>query len=752
MKRITIATMALAAMLFGAGSAWAGLGDHIITGADGGTCGACHNTQASATLRGWSTAVSDPGTTGWYTRTIGKLCYGCHGNVSVGGSHDVSIPVYANGLVNSPTGDPYVHLYTPGVIWAVDGSAVEDYTTTGMPYTRTPLIDCTTCHNVHNDDGAPFINRPNMGGPAGTTGGLCASCHQSYNAGAVGTANTVGTGGLSLHPTNIALANIPANLDTTILSPIDAALRTTIPGLSGAGWLLGGKLTTSQEGTAGGFSCQTCHAVHGPLGVVSTNDLGIPDLLAINNYPRTVGQPSALCEGCHGAPTHAAPYDTVGTGTDHPIDTNTGRPFYPTGVALPAAWTDGTNHDRAASPFYAAGSPTCSSCHDAHGGLTGTSLLRGPENPANPDGWCFECHDASELIPAYHHSNIHNDAPGNFSALDCGDCHGTGLTSLWSAHNGFWSFAVAEDEVCTSVTPNYIVYQSLCEHCHAPADPTAITGYAASFPATHGNATGSESHVCSNFGTGTIVMDDDSTFNSWLRGNAWPETDGAVSKVADCAGAAVNGRQLICESCHNILDNAAFTVLPGDTLAGGWKMNLLLAAYEDDGAGRKAGADEGNSYDGAQTGDALCRGCHYSGADENSAPAIGAGNYVHYPAAHTVENFSYPDGTAPAPNNVDQRPYGRPSALLLTLLTGACPNRTTADADGTNPPGFIAPGVMSYPVEGELNCDSCHRPHDADPEGLAGGFGYVILENGSTAGNPKTDACDQCHDTQQQCQ
>ena len=64
----------------------------------------------------------------------------------------------------------------------------------------------------------------------------------------------------------------------------------------------------------------------------------------------------------------------------------------PAAVVYPAGWPSG-----------AAAEVTCSSCHDVHGGVAGTSLLRQGGNTA--DGWCFSCHDASlALIPAYHHS------------------------------------------------------------------------------------------------------------------------------------------------------------------------------------------------------------------------------------------------------------------------------------------------------------------------------------------------------------
>ena len=712
--------LALAAMmLLGAGSAWTVLGDHATSGV-GNHCATCHNNQASAALRGWGSSLAGVPLTGWYTRTITKLCWSCHQAGSPSGANNVTLTAMANEQTSG------VHMYTPGSVYTVDGSAQENYAATGLPYTRTNgPIECTTCHNVHNDDGAPFLNRPNMGG----TNGICVTCHERANEdpSAVAGNNQYGTGNRSLHPTNAPYSDNGSNGVTTFESPMDARLRVPLAGLSGARWTLGGHLTTAQEGTAGNISCQTCHAVHGTDALT-----GVEDLLAIPNNYNTAGQPSALCEGCHGGPAGAA-VNHVGTGTDHPIDSDAGRPFYPVGTTMPTAWTNTTDQDTPASPFWggtapASNAPTCSGCHDTHGGISATSLLRSPS--ASADGWCFECHAASAIIPAFHHSNIHNDQDGgDFSALDCGDCHGSSGTGYWRAHNGFWDFRAAPDEI----NPTGTVYQSLCEACHNPLNPTELyAGYASPMPASHGNATGTDSHVVSDYGNSLFIADDDSTFNSFLRWTpTWPQTNAQRSKVGNYAGGATNGAYIICESCHNIVNNCAITVAAGDPDGGGWKTNLLLEAYEDDDPGSIAGAENPNNVAG-QTGDTLCRRCHYTG----TADAPAEGTYVHYPAAHTTAGFTY---------TLADAPYGRATLTILTNGAAACPERSTSDAAG-------APGVMSFPAANVVNCDSCHRPHNADADGPTGGFGHVILEDGSTAGIPKTDACDQCHDTQVQCQ
>ncbi|NIS74765.1 MAG: hypothetical protein GTO08_05700, partial [Deltaproteobacteria bacterium] len=43
-----------------------------------------------------------------------------------------------------------------------------------------------------------------------------------------------------------------------------------------------------------------------------------------------------------------------------------------------------------------------------------------------------------------------------------------------------------------------------------------------------------------------------------------------------------------------------------------------------------------------------------------------------------------------------------------------------------------APGILSYPAANEMDCDSCHRPHDAATASSSATFNYALEEAAST--------------------
>jgi hypothetical protein len=572
---------------------------------------------------------------------------------------------------------------------ALFGAAqAEDYTLSGLPYTFTNAvatdIDCTTCHNVHNNNFPPF----SMKGAAINGldfSPLCKSCHAGRaNPGSVGAANSFAIGGTSYstHPTDVGVTDIPDNKDTRFVAVDSRMSRTTTV----AAWNLGGKRV---DGLAGGnISCQTCHAVHGDESSGGHYD----DLLAIPNVAtHATAAATTLCTGCHGNPYGGA-VNTVGTGTDHPSDGNTGKTFYPTGAwasgsGVPAAWTGAAHFDSGATPFTPASNqtPACSSCHDSHGGVAGSSLLYGPNTVAGSGDWCFNCHPASIVQPAAHHSNTGNDDDGvTFtSALGCGDCHGGAVGASWQSHNGFTTFRVAVAEGNSN----------LCTACHtATAPKTLLGGYLqANWPSTHGIDRGNASHYLgtdSNEFAGVTPKIDAWTSSAYFS-EYGGQTGGGLNPPA-AAGA------IICESCHNLLYNDGRRN-PGSyasALRAGWESNLLLQPYVDDGAGLKDGTGA------SAVRDALCTGCH----------TASAGAYHH--------------------------PVG--SGTILA---------TKADAAG-------APNQASFPNATSMDCDSCHRPHDADDDSTvaAGTHGHVTDANPTYhllevdgANHDWSTLCDQCH-------
>jgi predicted CXXCH cytochrome family protein len=670
----------LVALLLPAGTSWAGIAGspHDLTILIGdpfrSVCSTCHTPHKAQGERLWLSAVGGPAT-GWGSRPIAQLCYFCHDSAGGGMGASNMIPhafsTRAHGydvkkLPLSPDGEP-------GVLPA-------------LPYVASGLIDCTTCHDPHSSY-PPFLREL-------TVDQLCKGCHGRENTGVLGASNVflagTGTIGFSLHPTDIPYVDTGGNGPTSLR---DFPQELQVPTAQGS-WRLGGHRVGWQAG-AGNISCQTCHAVHGwkeypqgrPAGIAAT------DLTAIENGG---GPSSPLCEACHGG---GAPGGTVGKGDDHAIDRNDGTPV----TVFPAGWPAGPARE-----------VVCSTCHDVHGGLPGTSLLR---RGGNAGGWCWSCHERSAIVPDYHHSTKGNDDAAVFSSiLTCEDCHGS--AAGWTAHNGFSAKKIG-------VEPGR---SALCEICHVAANPLAFdpaayekaTGVVRTFagavqPAAHGVVAGKSSHLIDK-------PDDNSVTNCQIKRTPWAST-GAVSKY----GAA---GEVICESCHGMLVNAG--TLLGSSAAerrtGGWRANLLVEPYEDNSPG--VGVEKPDNFVGP-TLSGLCRGCHYS-----VLPGVDP-SFVHNPSAHTADPYTYP---------AEFSPYGRATLTVLTTPNDSngpeCPEVSTADKLG-------APGRLSYPMANRLDCDSCHRPHGAHDDSADDGIQRILEYTGPGAHG--TIICYECHDTEVQC-
>jgi predicted CXXCH cytochrome family protein len=683
--RCTIALLALAAALALPLASFGGIAGSLhdlsalSTDEDADVCANCHIPHRAQGERLWKLSPTGP-QTGWGSRTVAQLCYMCHNATGGGcGGHDVTTTAYSD-LSHGYRIDRF-----PA---APDGSLEVIEKGTFLPYTTT-LMDCSTCHNPHDNTYPPFLRET-------TIDRLCHVCHHRGWVGGVGLAN-IAADGRSYHPVDVGYLDLDGNRETR-LEPFPEALQ--VETRSGA-WMLGPHRQgwRRNEGTIG---CQTCHPVHGWN---EAGNVGSPPLDGLLRYP-AVGQASSpLCQSCHQGGEGS---ETVGNGADHPINIHSAKndPYFASGqMAYPAGW-----------PAGAAKEPLCTSCHDVHGGLGRSSLLR---TGGDPTWWCLSCHQASSVVPPWHHSSIHNDEGSFTSVLSCEDCHGRDGT--WGAHNGFTDFAV------TILTTD----SKLCELCHLPTNPLAFspdahraaTGRsvpfeAATFPALHGRVGGTDSHLVNS-------PDDDSTFNTRIYRGVWASTGGRSEYGP--------GGEMLCESCHGVLINAGPLTAAKNPLTGGWQANLLLEPYEDDPPG--VSAAEFPDYFPGKTGDALCRTCH---TDDKTG-------YVHYPGAHTIPGYLYAPG---------QAPQGRLTATIMTTPSdpdaGGCPEVSSADRTDLTLAGFTgAPGAFSYPRANALDCDSCHRPHGADHRAFLAGYGHVIVE--FSLGEPKSDSCQECHDTQKGC-
>ena len=725
--------LALVLFLFPAGlQAAPSMGPH--DDGSGNPCKRCHDTaEGVASLRGWTKVLplGDPGTV--WGKNVSGLCYYCHDGLGLLGATNMINNAYANtshGFVYDTTLPSPLPRTPDGLL--TSGSV----TASGLPYTSVASmeLECTSCHNVHTVDNRPYSQRA-------TFEALCDSCHPGrINSDSATSYPGYGIHAYETHPTRQVLEDTSrANLKD--VAGIDAALKTATPAL----WALGGHLADA-AGDTGVFDCQTCHSVHGP----AQGTAGLPGLLAVDNTTAATGS-SALCEGCHFGGAAGEQVGSVvlqsalppGEWSDHPMDSANNLVSYPTGTVIPdsshvpvdwgAANPNGDGGAQALNTAAADGAtPVCSSCHDTHGGLSGTPLLRGPSvnGGGSPtwtfsyDEWCFVCHVGAELMPRGHHSVINNlsEARGDSmdSQLSCGDCHGAAANlTEWKAHNGFWVF----------VTPASPTDSAVCEGCHIRDNPLEVIpgglkGLSApdllttpiATPSSHGTVRGTASHW---LGADT---DEFAGVVPWT--DAWPTSENAGFPHFSEYGSPntggggnvqpVSAGAIICESCHNVTYNDG-RARPGNYStpeSAGWESNLLLEPYEDDGVG--AGSGSGANA----VGSALCTGCH-----------TGSGN--HHPLTGDIVSLSG-----------------------LALRTGS---GSYADQNAGPTTGGAAPGTLSYPNSNALDCDSCHRPHQADnnsttPPGFHGPGSisnsdptYHILEV-DAAGHVFTPTlCQECH-------
>jgi predicted CXXCH cytochrome family protein len=704
-------------MVLATPSLFADLGPHKISDPEG-YCATCHNNAEQASNRGWGISIDNLFQGNWGSRPITQLCYSCHqaGGGGVGAS-DQSFFAMGNNhgfvVANAPP--------------AVDDPMNQDNASvaaTTLPYARTANLECTTCHNPHNSQYRPFLNRP-------TIQGLCVSCHPGRNYSGIRDGNTAGTYVVSTHPVNIPMDNsVGGAASIKNISEMDNALKTPLP-IGDNAWVLGGKLTASQQ-----VSCETCHAVHGS----SSGVTGVEVLLAIENKfddPNTENSP--LCTGCHFGGSAGGSAGSPGT-SEHPLDNNIGKAFYPEGVSLPDEWTPAGSGriDRGTAVFNSTGTPRCSSCHDAHGGLSGTSLKRGPVPVHAENGeWCYSCHTPNpEMTPDAHHS-VQGLDNGFTSALTCASCHRGGL----SGHNSFYDSFVQDNvplSFTTTMTGRSVTKDdvginrdsALCLLCHKEDDPTRYRhdgSVISSMPSLVSDPSIMDPPRCRKGGAshylGPNISDrytDPITLATrnitvTLKADSWSGDNGVFSmygnNTAGGGGEAPSvhsGSTLICESCHSVLYNYAarhpgespFNVFRGKQ---GWFTNLLVYPYYEDAA--EYDSNSPKNHTGVLS--ELCLGCHTSAGD---------------PGHHPWETTTFSQ-------KADQ--------------TGA--PRIGAECDTPDPgaPGNLNPRFDQLDTEHQwIDCSTCHRPHSASDNSI--GSYRMILEMSRSEGRWAV-LCGQCH-------
>lgn len=701
-----------------------------------GACSFCHIPHGAASARLFPPAGDNLVGLQWAADPNANMCWQCHGAASsYAGAPNVN--PFQN-LGNGVHGRDYNKLVTWGDV--ATKAAFEGY---GIPYTVAAdnSISCASCHNAHDNDKRPFIR--DINGSNYTEGNFatwCVACHVARGQNA-NTASHVN------HPMNdnivdSAAANIVVfgSMTATFFKSDVSNLNITMTTGGGAGvttesWNLGGHTYTVGGNMV--MHCGTCHAVHSneTTGAGWGTDDGATapttavananNFLAVYGTDPAAGAEATICTGCHDVTAGAGP--GIG-GVSHPY------------VEVGPWTTTITNVNSAAfgSPKWGgvfaadgAGGTTlvCQSCHDVHFARLPRAGTNAPDNNfALMRVACGDCHNTSTRT-GHHPSNVlvefgtngYGSLPEVYSTNGTTVPIGAGFNwatidnatkvtnnaasrNNWSAGTGTYPFdngtkmtcntchgggaARAHNNTAFPALTGTMTNDTMCIDCHGTNPSFGLSWFV-------DNASRVGTHMVGVPGVGANI----STVYKWNYGAATPVTPASNAVPRYGLGAADNGA-LVCTSCHTL------------------KITGITAQYSNNaGDGESSTVDcvallltpSGNSKidDGAATGagraDFLCSACH------GATPGGG---------------FSHP--TLPSYDN----------AASATLATKA----NLADTYVT----LYSPGVAN-----RVNCESCHRPHNA--AGTVAGLGsarptFILEDIGPATSYMQEDVfCNRCH-------
>ncbi|GAB6063288.1 hypothetical protein [Deferrisoma palaeochoriense] len=334
------------------------------------------------------------------------------------------VPVsYSVNAVNVTNG--FAHGLNPAdLLVSTTGAQVTfDAVGQGLPYGTATQLECTSCHNVHDNTNTPFLQLDLFtGGPGGES--FCEACHTDRgNSWVGGEAAPNGE-----HPVNFALI-LNANVGTSAGNRTNAERYGRYINLDGnifdvatangaalndpaQHYTPGGKVSTWANAAGGEtFGCYTCHGVHVP-----TNDRpGQPNLI-LRDAVSADGTWNPICVGCHGTDAtgvddpnpgttayyhpvgSAANAGTAGAGNIYTYTTSTGNFSFQVDLsAINAASGGGQNGiaDNVVGIEGTTGKPRCGSCHDVHGGINNSMALvdlDGARDGAFTGKICDACH------------------------------------------------------------------------------------------------------------------------------------------------------------------------------------------------------------------------------------------------------------------------------------------------------------------------------------------------------------------------
>jgi hypothetical protein len=712
MRKVFLLTLAVCVLL-GAGTAMAAIQDsnHDMTvrysalDARNGPCSFCHiphGAQGDKLFPSTLTATGMPA--GGWVDIISQICWDCHSSGTYNDALNVN-PFQANAhlaVVNS--------LITWGDITAISASV---YDVAGGN------ISCVSCHQIHDNTNRPFMRDNGVGDALeeGNLGTLCDDCHTSRF-------DNANTGTRRNHPvredlTDSSLANIYA-FATSVWSGFrnsyPASLTSEISIAAANRWNLGGKTWSSTAGTATYFDCATCHAVHsnetddftagdGATAGISTPIAPNGSSLVVTATTAVISPtaPAAVCIGCHDITSDVAAGPGALASFSHPYATDVSATI---GSLVPVIPAD--------APGLASDIIVCQSCHDMHFSRVQAGVGVWPANQAIVRNECIDCHTGSTTLNDHHPVGIVPGTNGTGTEADppltsTGVVWDTGMSVMNDSvtRNGVggtaYAFTVlAGDDIMTCFTchgsGNATAHNNnnsfpgltgemdedeMCVDCHGvnPSDNTASMGQGAGTPLG--------SHMLGTMADSTYFWADEA--NSPQAGTidySHYGTDGA------------GNNQLICTSCHNLyIDGKNSHVVAPQSSDNTNNAGVLPQAV---GLLLSSSGNDDSDADNANPNNYLCTGCH------GTAPGGG----TTHPVLHQA---------------------GGMSAASTVVAAGVVTDQASGDDGGVSLVGGDS---------GTVNCESCHRPHDAVT--IAG---TLILERAGTIGANLNESilCAACH-------